>query len=509
MALFNDDQLHTLLSLILTTKHHKTFRDVMHVIPRISHSVTNNVDKRLAAELSNQFWFSLPSLWRTFGNTVAVVIVIPIAILVTISNYTALLKLLQRCRWVRESPSLGDNEQQGKEINGFAKLEEIFNFIYEYLCCSLHEYLSGLLYLGNHYGLFANMTKVRNEIRFEMAYASSYRRRVTESSTGSHLNRGRFDKRGNAPTSIPEEDWEVVQFHYKPDDVFAEPKQVYPMFHMPRLDWMMWFMAFKPSVSAYPKWMWNFLLSLLDGNEDVLALLPESTRKMISKQHFMIETLRSMREEEEKKEKERVESLKSKDQQTLLQGKNERVAEILKNSENRLKETETSADTEGGKSSTKQHKDHVYLRLRFFKYDFYREGSAAPLAEVNTMNAPGFDGGNSEIDAAKDSEGEDFVWNGNSSSSKASSTTNDIQKSQYWTADYIGTLLSPVNLDELYEFYDSQFNDKINAAKSRRGGKSKTDPPKTETPQEIILRTLFRNAQRKKNKTGKTDDKQE
>lgn len=113
-------------------------------------------------------------------------------------------------------------------------------------------------YLGNHYGLFANMTKQRDEIAIEVKVLSSN------------------EEAGN-------EDWHEIKFKYKPDDIFTPPKAIYPFFHLPRLDWMMWFLALRPSVQSYPKWFWNLMLSLAEGegSDDVLALLHPDGQQLV------------------------------------------------------------------------------------------------------------------------------------------------------------------------------------------------------------------------------------
>eukprot|EP00981_Chlorochromonas_danica_P007657 scaffold1833_cov185-Ochromonas_danica.AAC.5 len=110
----------------------------------------------------------------------------------------------------------------------------------------IESYGQRVAYLGNHYGLFANMTKWRDEIIIEV--------------------------------SADDKTWHMIAWKYKPDSIFLPPKRVRPDYHMPRLDWLMWFLAFKPSVEYYPKWSIVFLLSLLEENEDVLALLHPLTK---------------------------------------------------------------------------------------------------------------------------------------------------------------------------------------------------------------------------------------
>ncbi len=102
----------------------------------------------------------------------------------------------------------------------------------------------------NPYGLFANMTESRKEIRFEGYVA------------------GR---------------WEPYVFPYKPDDLLRTPR--FAGLHMPRLDWQMWFAALG-SVRRNP-WLVVTMERLRDGSSDVHALFesgperPEKVRAVV------------------------------------------------------------------------------------------------------------------------------------------------------------------------------------------------------------------------------------
>jgi len=63
--------------------------------------------------------------------------------------------------------------------------------------------------------------------------------------------------------------WLAYDFKYKPGDLKRPPAWVQP--HQPRLDWQMWFAA----LGNYQgnRWFVNFMLRLLDGSPDVLALV--------------------------------------------------------------------------------------------------------------------------------------------------------------------------------------------------------------------------------------------
>jgi predicted DCC family thiol-disulfide oxidoreductase YuxK len=89
----------------------------------------------------------------------------------------------------------------------------------------------------NRYGLFAVMTRTRDEIAIEVSLDGS--------------------------------EWREWPFRYKPSDPRRSPPWVAP--HMPRVDWQMWFASLaEPSDSP---WFANLLFRLLEGSPSVTALL--------------------------------------------------------------------------------------------------------------------------------------------------------------------------------------------------------------------------------------------
>ena len=105
--------------------------------------------------------------------------------------------------------------------------------------------------LVNDYGLFRRMTETRPEIILE------------GSDDGT--------------------DWKPYRFRWKPGDLDQPPR--FNMPHQPRLDWQMWFEALRleqvvaATGSIDPRylspWFRAFLLRLLEGQPQVLALLAE------------------------------------------------------------------------------------------------------------------------------------------------------------------------------------------------------------------------------------------
>lgn len=66
--------------------------------------------------------------------------------------------------------------------------------------------------------------------------------------------------------------WEAYEFRWKPGDLYRRPGFCAP--HQPRLDWQMWFAALS-DVRNNP-WFVNFLVRLLQGSPEVLALLEKN-----------------------------------------------------------------------------------------------------------------------------------------------------------------------------------------------------------------------------------------
>jgi predicted DCC family thiol-disulfide oxidoreductase YuxK len=90
----------------------------------------------------------------------------------------------------------------------------------------------------NSYGLFASMTIKRPEI-------------VVEGSNDGVQ-------------------WEPYEFKWKPGDLKRRPRLAEP--HQPRLDWQMWFAALSGDARREP-WFVQFMVRLLQGSPDVLALI--------------------------------------------------------------------------------------------------------------------------------------------------------------------------------------------------------------------------------------------
>jgi hypothetical protein len=225
--------------------------------------------------------------------------------------------------------------------------------------------------------------------------------------------------------AIAEQDWHLVAFKFKPDDVLDAPRQVAPFFHMPRLDWLLWFLALslsrQPSLDpvlrnqtrspkknqyvpdevlrSLPKWFWHLLLAVCDGEPAVLQLLDQR-----SAQHI---------------------------QQTLTQ---------LQSSVDLRKRHHVSADLAADNKSLGE---ELFVRVQFFEYTF----------------AP---------DPATVSHG----------------------PRQYWTAQWLGDILPVTSCAALVGLYDAHCETALL--------RHKHVAPSVESAQQVILRTLFRNASKPK-----------
>ena len=111
--------------------------------------------------------------------------------------------------------------------------------------------------MGNHYGLFANMTKKRLELCIEVAIRPrfpddiekvQYMRQLKKASVNFRSQK-KEDKneKANVDDKIETANaahkqqaplkWRMVEFKYKAGSPYIAPKQVKPFYHMPRIDW--------------------------------------------------------------------------------------------------------------------------------------------------------------------------------------------------------------------------------------------------------------------------------
>lgn len=266
-----------------------------------------------------------------------------------------------------------------------------------------HDCGQQVAYLGNHYGLFANMTKQRKEVIIEL--------------------------------STDQQDWHPIRWRYKPDLAHLPPKLVTPLGHMPRLDWVMWFLAFKSDFQTYPKWAVALLISLLEGNEDVLSLLHPSTTSLIHR----------------------------------LKGEKR----------SRASAADSSAQSQGAYLVGD---DGLWVRVSLADYSFCSQYPTSNL-RLLLLGPPNPDS-EDEIDGVATPAGS----NGDAMRP---------QKDRYWEVGKREEVLPPMDLQGLYRALDALFT----PPRSR-------PVPSAETAQQIIMRTLFRKQQQRKD-AAKTANSQE
>lgn len=101
--------------------------------------------------------------------------------------------------------------------------------------CYVH---SARFSLVNSYGLFRVMTTSRKEVVISAS--------------------------GDART------WQPYELPYKPGTVLSVPPPFVALFHLPRLDWRLWFCQFRPQPE---RWVYQLQKRLLEGESDVLTLM--------------------------------------------------------------------------------------------------------------------------------------------------------------------------------------------------------------------------------------------
>lgn len=200
-------------------------------------------------ELAVPFLIFTPRRWRFFGA--GCILFLQVLILLT-GNYTFFnLLTMALCLLLFDDKALAGFRHRSRTVRirrGFVATVSAVILILSglELCGVFFERESSLVRLAapfgivNTYGLFAVMTTTRPEI-------------VVQGSNDGVT-------------------WLDYEFKYKPGDLRQAPHWVAP--HQPRLDWQMWFAALSPARS--PAWFDNFMVRLLQGSPDVLALLAKN-----------------------------------------------------------------------------------------------------------------------------------------------------------------------------------------------------------------------------------------
>jgi predicted DCC family thiol-disulfide oxidoreductase YuxK len=204
----------------------------------------------LCIELAIPFLFFAPRLWRFGGAILALSLQVMIFLtgnytffnLLTMSLCVLLLddRALERFHWpARESRTKRAAVVAVAVLILILTVSELHQMFFDAPFDSENALVraAGPFQIANTYGLFASMTTTRPEI-------------VVQGSNDGVT-------------------WLDYEFRYRPGDLRQPPHWVQP--HQPRLDWQMWFAALSDFRSA--PWFTNFMLRLLQGSPDVLALL--------------------------------------------------------------------------------------------------------------------------------------------------------------------------------------------------------------------------------------------
>ena len=71
----------------------------------------------------------------------------------------------------------------------------------------------------------------------------------------------------------------IYIIRYKPGSTLSGPIKdpFFPLLHMPRLDWLLWFLALQPDSIKTRKWFIKFLVGILERKRGILDLLDSSS----------------------------------------------------------------------------------------------------------------------------------------------------------------------------------------------------------------------------------------
>ena len=403
----------------------------------------NTLVTRILEVLSIHSYYSATARVRVFtlfgllGRLVCCSVIYPALVVVFCVDLVALQLLIEQTELVDGSISSSSISTDGTYVDQQGEPPLVYwkhwkRQAYLYLCrvcegmLTLYETVSHTLFLGSHYGLFAHMTKIRNEIIIEVSNDKTH--------------------------------WNSVEFLAKPGDPDLPPKVLHPLFHLPRVDWVFWFLAFKPSMEQLPKWFWNLVVSIMEGdNVEVLGLLHPTLNQQC------LATARA-------DQTERINA-----NQTTSTGVAEKIPLFR------------------------------YVRVRLLNYTFtgrsagatgnmrplrHQAGAGTPDAAVQEDGEEGSGAKGDSTDKTTVSAQQEKEEEQEEEEKEAPTVPQRIQ-GKYWSVLPIRTILPPVPIDMVYAILDT-FDDRI-----LRRTKERT-PPTTETAADIIMRTLFSHLIKKK-----------
>jgi hypothetical protein len=386
----------------------------------------------------------LPSLWVTFNQLCSMFINTPCMLFLSVCFILSVIRLLERTHWINyeselretligqqsnvSAPSIApvsssqrgnrgnEDRQDGtrshsnsprfhSETTTVSKLWTIADHYERW--CTIHDSIIRTFYLGNHYGLFANMTKIRCELIVEI--------------------------------SANQQQWYEISFRSKPDKIDEIPgKNRQDFWHMPRLDWLLWFVALRSTgpaaVLLLPKWFWTMLLMIVEYNPQ-LSQLPQDVsdaqqQELLSS--FFPETTISLIKQI------KLEALKMKHHRKQHQRTWTNVT---------LPSVEPDTTDYQREDHIEEELDDVFVRVSLYQYDFAIQN--------------------------KDT------------SSKVSNI--------YWKRSLIKLLIPSAQISHIHQVCDKHSSHQASLSPKSNSLNTTSRPPTVETAQEIIMRTLMKN----------------
>ena len=132
-------------------------------------------------------------------------------------------------------------------------------------------------YVGIYnYGLFANITKIRNELTIYIQEPESESDTVTKPEN--KKEGGEEEEEEIEDNNNKNNGWYPVYLKYKPGNPSVTCKFVTPVLGMPRVDWRLWFLPL--SRAEPPIWFYRLLANVLDGQGGIEEFIEEDDDKI-------------------------------------------------------------------------------------------------------------------------------------------------------------------------------------------------------------------------------------
>lgn len=305
-------------------------------------------------------------------------------------------------------------------------------------------------------GLFASMTKDRNEVVVEVGFPKLAPRQGGENdSTGT--------EKGKVPLLCDENrDWTPVEWAFKPGNPYLPPKIIWPPLHMPRLDWRLWFQALASGdYNSWPVWMWSLIIGIMDGNEPIWSLLHlELNRDLKNKVCSYGKGARERLEDEQYSEREVSNAARSCGDESLESAGAQSTASL----EGKLGSLKQARARAVGVAPAQDKEDESLvpkIRVLLVRYEFYY-GSQDISTTATTAS---------------------FAYQ---------PRDQEQESTRFWKTTYVRTLLPACTLQQLNMKYDEHVLGLKPMGVRRQGA------PSIDTAEDIIKRTLFRGLKAKK-----------